>query len=99
MRFTAVCDDPAIATAGYHEPSLVFLAGTNLKHTNGPEAAEFLKSGGCRFAFIESRQDRSFAQRADAIGLRYAKGSRVEGFNISGGRQIAVTVYRAERAP
>jgi len=99
VRFTAGCDDPAIATAGYHEPSLVFLAGTNLKHTNGPEAAEFLKPGGCRFAFIESRQDRSFAQRADAIGLRYAKGLRVEGINISGGRQIAVTVYRAERAP
>jgi len=86
-----------VATAGYHEPSLVFLTGTSLKHTNGADAAEFLKAGGCRFAFIEGRQDRSFAQRADAIGLRYAKGVRIEGINISGGRPIAVTVYRAER--
>jgi len=97
IRFTAGCDDPMVATAGYHEPSLVFLTGTDLRHASGPEAAEFLKPGGCRFAFIESRQERSFAQRADAIGLRYAKGMRVEGVNISTGRQIAVTVYRAER--
>jgi len=99
IRFTAACDDPQVATAGYHEPSLVFLTGTGLKHVSGAEAAEFLKAGGCRFAFVESRQERSFAQRADALGLRYAKGMRLDGINISGGRQIAVTVYRAEGSP
>ena len=52
--------------------------------------------GGCRFVFIEARQERSFAQRADALGVRYAKGLRVEGINVSSGRPIAVTVYRAE---
>jgi len=99
VRFTAGCDDPKVATAGYHEPSLVFLTGTNLKHVSGAEAAEFLKAGGCRFAFIEGRQERSFAQRADALGLRYAKGTRLDGINISGGRPITVTVYRAEGGP
>jgi 4-amino-4-deoxy-L-arabinose transferase-like glycosyltransferase len=99
VRFTAGCDDPQVATAGYHEPSLVFLTGTELRHASGAEAAEFLKLGGCRFAFIESRQERSFAQRADTLGLRYAKGIRVEGINISGGRPIAVTVYRTEQTP
>jgi 4-amino-4-deoxy-L-arabinose transferase-like glycosyltransferase len=99
VRFSAACDDPQVATAGYHEPSLVFLTGTGLKHTSGAEAAEFLKAGGCRFAFVESRQERSFAQRADALGLRYAKGMRLEGINISGGRPITVTVYRAEGSP
>jgi len=98
IRFTPACADPKVATAGYHEPSLVFLMGTDLKHTDGPGAAEFLRLGGCRFALVESRQERSFAQRADAIGLRYAKGARVDGINISGGRQIAVTAYRAEAA-
>src|SRR5262249_2818566 len=28
VRFTAACNDPQVATAGYHEPSLVFLTGT-----------------------------------------------------------------------
>ncbi|HLH90693.1 MAG TPA: glycosyltransferase family 39 protein [Xanthobacteraceae bacterium] len=95
VRFNAKCDVPQVATAGYHEPSLVFLAGTGLKHTDGAGAAEFLKPGGCRFAFVEARDERSFALRADALGVRYAKGMRVEGINVSGGQPIAVTVYRA----
>ncbi len=96
VRFTAGCDDPQVATAGYHEPSLVFLTGTELRHTTGAGAAEFLKPGGCRFAFIEAHQERSFAQRAEALGVRYGKGMRVDGINVSGGRPISVTVYRAE---
>jgi 4-amino-4-deoxy-L-arabinose transferase-like glycosyltransferase len=99
VRFAAGCDDPRVATAGYHEPSLVFLTGTSLKHVTGTEAADFLNLGGCRFAFVEGRQDRSFAQRADALGLRYAKAMHLDGINISGGRQISVTVYRTEATP
>ncbi len=90
------CKDPMIATAGYHEPSLVLLTSTDLRHTDGAGAAEFLRPGGCRFVFVESRQERSFVQRADAIGLRYALESRVEGYNISGGRKISVAIFRAE---
>jgi len=99
VRFTARCDDPKVATAGYHEDSLVFLTGTGLRHTNGEGAADFLKEGGCRFAFVESRQERAFAQRAEAIGLRYNRATRVDGINISGGRPIAVTVFRPEPSP
>jgi 4-amino-4-deoxy-L-arabinose transferase-like glycosyltransferase len=99
VRFTAACDDPQVATAGYHEPSLVFLTGTSLRHTTGEGAADFLKEGGCRFAFVESRQERSFAQRAEALGLRYNRAFRVDGINISGGRPIAVTVFRTEPNP
>jgi 4-amino-4-deoxy-L-arabinose transferase-like glycosyltransferase len=95
IRFTAGCPNPQVATAGYHEPSLVFLTGTGLKHTDGAGAAEFLKQGGCRFAYVEARQERSFALRADTLGVRYSKGMRVEGINVTGGRPIAVTVYRA----
>jgi 4-amino-4-deoxy-L-arabinose transferase-like glycosyltransferase len=99
VRFTAGCDDPQVATAGYHEDSLVFLTGTGLRHTTGIGAAEFLKEGGCRFAFVESRQERSFAQRAEALGVRYNRAFRVDGINISGGRPIAVTVFRTEPTP
>jgi 4-amino-4-deoxy-L-arabinose transferase-like glycosyltransferase len=90
------CQDPMVATAGYHEPSLVLLTSTDLRHTDGAGAAEFLRPGGCRYAFVESRQERSFVQRADAIGLRYALEARVEGYNISGGRKISVAIFRAE---
>ena len=99
VRFTANCPDPQVATAGYHEDSLVFLTGTDLRHTTGDGAADFLKNGGCRFAFVEARQERAFAQRAEALGLRYARVSRVDGINISGGRPISVAVFRPEPSP
>jgi hypothetical protein len=93
------CADPQFATAGFHEPSLVFAIGTDLQHVDGAGAAEFLNRGTCRFAFVESRYERSFAQRAEAIGLRYFPGPRVEGINLSGGRAISVAIYSAERRP
>jgi 4-amino-4-deoxy-L-arabinose transferase-like glycosyltransferase len=94
VRFTEACPNAQVATAGYHEPSLVFLAGTALKHTDGAGAAEFLSQGRCRFAFVEARQERSFGLRAQALGVRYAKGTRVNGVNITDGHRIAVTVFQ-----
>jgi hypothetical protein len=67
--------------------------------SDGAAAADFLRQGGCRFAFIDTRQERSFARRAEAIGLRYAQGPRIEAFNMSGGRGITIAVYRSEGAP
>jgi 4-amino-4-deoxy-L-arabinose transferase-like glycosyltransferase len=91
------CTEPVAVTAGFHEPSLVFLAGTNTNHSVGSSAADFLLGGPCRFAFVESRQERAFVQRADAVGLRYTVGPRVEGFNINGGQAVNIATYRSER--
>ena len=66
---------------------------TRLTDTAG--AAEFLRGGECRFAFIEARHERSFAQRAEAIGLRYTAGPRIEAINISTGQPITIAVYRS----
>jgi len=91
------CRNPVIAAAGFHEPSLVFLIGTRTRLVDGSSAAEFLRGGDCRFAIIESRQERAFAQRAEQIGLRYRLGRRLDGgFNINGGRQVSFAIYRAE---
>jgi 4-amino-4-deoxy-L-arabinose transferase-like glycosyltransferase len=90
------CPHPQFASAGYHEPSLVFLFGTSTLLTTGPGAADFLAEGNCRFAMIEAHQERAFVQRAEAIGLRYAPGPRVAAINYSAGRQIAISVFRSE---
>jgi 4-amino-4-deoxy-L-arabinose transferase-like glycosyltransferase len=89
------CARPVAAAVGYHEPSLVFLAGTATRLTDSAGAAEFLRGGECRFALIESRQERSFAQYAEALGLRYTAGPRVEAINISTGRPITIAVFRS----
>jgi 4-amino-4-deoxy-L-arabinose transferase-like glycosyltransferase len=90
------CRQPLAASAGYHEPSLVFMAGTKTVLTDASGAADFLAQGSCRFALIESRQERIFAQRAETNGLRYAVVNRFEGYNYSQGRRIAMTIFRSE---
>jgi len=89
------CREPLAASAGYHEPSLVFLAGTGTRLTDGVGAADFLSGGECRFAFIELRQERAFAQRADALALLYSQVSRIEAFNIGNGKSATIAVFRS----
>jgi 4-amino-4-deoxy-L-arabinose transferase-like glycosyltransferase len=91
------CRNPVVASAGFHEPSLVFLAGTRIRLVDGGVAAEILRQGECRVAVIESRHQRAFAQRAERIGLRYSlRGELENSFNINGGRSITFSIYRSE---
>jgi 4-amino-4-deoxy-L-arabinose transferase-like glycosyltransferase len=89
------CARPEVAAVGYQEPSLVFLAGTATRFADTAGAAEFLRGGECRFVLIESREERSFAQRAEAVGVRYSAGPRIDAINISTGRPITIAVFRS----
>jgi 4-amino-4-deoxy-L-arabinose transferase-like glycosyltransferase len=93
------CAHPVAASAGYEEPSLVFLAGTDTHLTDASGAADFLRQGACRFAFVDTRQEHAFALRAEAIGLRYDRGPRIEAFNISNGKPITIAVFASAGAP
>jgi hypothetical protein len=93
------CTHPVAASAGYDEPSLVFLAGTETHLTDALRAADFLREGDCRFAFIETNEERAFALRAEAIGLRYQRGPRVEAFNFSKGQPITIAIFRSVGEP
>jgi 4-amino-4-deoxy-L-arabinose transferase-like glycosyltransferase len=89
------CAAPAVAAAGYYEPSLVFLLGTQTRLTDAAGTVEFLREGECHFAILEGRHERVFAQHAEASGLRYAPLTRVEGFNFSTGRRVNIAVFRS----
>lgn len=93
------CQDPVAASVGYEAPSLVFLAGTKTHFTDAAGAADFLLKGSCHFAFVEARQQRAFALRAEAIGLRYDRGPVVEGYDISIGKPITMAVFESASAP
>jgi 4-amino-4-deoxy-L-arabinose transferase-like glycosyltransferase len=94
------CAHPLAASAGYEEPSLVFLAGTATRLTDASGAADFLRQGGrCRFAFVEAREQHAFTRRAQEIGLRYSPGPRIEGLNISSGQPISVAVFKSAATP
>ncbi|MBN9598861.1 MAG: glycosyltransferase family 39 protein [Afipia sp.] len=90
------CVGPVAAAAGFQEPSLVFMVGTQTLLTNGSGAADFLSQGSCRFALVEWREEKAFAQRAETIGLHYAPVKRIDGYNYSQGRAISVAVFRSD---
>jgi 4-amino-4-deoxy-L-arabinose transferase-like glycosyltransferase len=94
------CREARVAsTFAYQEPSLVFLLGTDTRFTDGAGAADFLRSGPCHFALIDPRSERSFVQRAESVGLRYSLIQRIEGYNISIGKPVSMTVFRSQASP
>jgi 4-amino-4-deoxy-L-arabinose transferase-like glycosyltransferase len=92
----APCADAALVSAGYNEPNLVFLGGTDVRLLLGGGAAEFLRLGGCRVAFVERHEQRAFADRAAAIGLSTVRIAEVDGFDYSNWRRVSFLVLMSK---
>jgi 4-amino-4-deoxy-L-arabinose transferase-like glycosyltransferase len=89
------CKTPEIAAAGYHEPSMVFLSGTDTVLTSAAGAADFLKGDDCRFAVVEQGAERTFARRAEAVGVRYTQASRFRGYSLGSGGRVSFAIFRS----
>ncbi|KST59518.1 glycosyl transferase [Methylobacterium sp. GXS13] len=94
LRDRVGCPNPQVASLGYREPSLVFLAGTDLAlPPDGAAARQFLQAGGCRLLFVEAR-DRDDFNAAWPVGRGApAALAEVEGFNLNTGRRVFVNAY------
>ena len=88
----APCAGPELASAGFDEPSLTFLGGTATLRTDGGGAANFLREGGCRVAFVERHEQRAFADRAASFGLATTRIAEVQGFDYSNWRRVSFLV-------
>lgn len=87
----------ALAAVGYHEPSLVFLMGTDtLLADTGAAAADALASGRVGVAAIESAADEAFIAAAAERGLAVRATEVVEGLNYSRGKPVRLTLYIPE---
>jgi 4-amino-4-deoxy-L-arabinose transferase-like glycosyltransferase len=83
-----------LVAAGYHEPSLVFLHGTDTLLADGGGAAQFLLDKPDGWAAVEaSAQDAFQAKLADA-GREGDVAGEIDGFNYSRGRPARVTLWR-----
>lgn len=81
---TSGCINPAYASVGYREPSLVFLTSTTARLTYAEDAATFMDAPGqgCRIAFIERAHEEAF--RAALRGQSApALLTRVRGVNLN----------------
>jgi 4-amino-4-deoxy-L-arabinose transferase-like glycosyltransferase len=86
--------DERFGITGYHEPSLMFALGAEIRLLrDGAEAARFLAAEPGRLAAVADRQERAFLAEAAALGLRPRDHGLVEGFNYSRGRRVAINVY------
>jgi len=95
LRHAAPGDPPPVL-AGYDEPSMLFALGGDLGLSNGKGAAEIAaRSGG--LALIEAEERGPFLARLAELEADAAPLARVEGFNYSRGRKVAVTIYRVAR--
>lgn len=90
------CPDRVVASAGYSEPSLVFLLGTGTRLTGGAGAAEHLATGGtCALSLVEEREESAF--RAALAGVEPVRLAEIPGFNYNTGKRIRLTLYGAPR--
>ncbi len=87
------CDAPAYASAGFNEPSLVFLTDTEIDLTDGAKVAAGFAKPGCRIAFVERRHEAAFQQGLSAVGDPPALRTRIKGININSGRPVDIGVY------
>ena len=82
-----------IASAGFTEPSLVFLLGTGTKLTDGVGAAEFLARHPDSAAVVAATERDRFLGQAAALGLNPAPLGEVKGLNYSRGKPVDLTLY------
>jgi 4-amino-4-deoxy-L-arabinose transferase-like glycosyltransferase len=94
------CPDSRLASAGYNEPSLVFLAGTDTFLTDGTGAADYLVSHrACGIAAVTDREKKDFLSALSAHGAAAHPVDSIHGINYSKGRRLTVTLYTLAARP
>jgi hypothetical protein len=86
--------DPPPALAGYIEPSMLFLTGTETRLTDSGASAADAKAAEGGLAAIEDRQAAAFAARLKERELDAAEVGAVDGLNYSNGRKVHIRIWR-----
>lgn len=85
--------DPPPALAGYVEPSLVFLLGTETRQTDGHGAADAGAAQG-GLALVEDREGGAFKARLAELEADATEVGALDGFNYSRGKKVHIRIYR-----
>jgi 4-amino-4-deoxy-L-arabinose transferase-like glycosyltransferase len=89
------CPDSSLVSAGFTEPSLVFLVGTDTVLTgNGATAAGILAKDACALVLVDQNQRTAFLDQAVLDGVQPTAIETIDGFNYSRGKKLALSLYR-----
>ncbi len=94
FRAVAPCPDSRLVSAGFSEPSLIFLTAANTELTNGADAARRLQQDDCAVAAIADSQQASFQKAFSGSPRQPVELGRIESLNFSKGRPVATILYR-----
>ena len=86
----------SFGTAGFHEPSLIFLAGSDtvaLKPGAAEANAAFLAAAPDRTILLAAAQRAAFLRAAAAVGITPRPIAEIAGFNYAAGRRESLTLY------
>ena len=83
-----------LGAAGFSEPSLMFLAGTDTQWLLAADAPAALASGRIRTLLVGDRDQAAVLAEAERDGVRLQEIAAVPGFNYSRGRRVVLTIYR-----
>ncbi len=84
-----------VAAAGFHEPSLVFALGTKTVLTGADGAARHLAERPGALALIEAGREANFRAALRQLGVTAVALGTVRGINLSKGKAVSLTLYRA----
>jgi 4-amino-4-deoxy-L-arabinose transferase-like glycosyltransferase len=89
------CADSVLASVTYHEPSLVFLAGTETFMTNALGAADhLLNNPQCAVAAVPDEDAEPFLAVLKEKGAAPVSGKALFGINYSNGPEYIIRLYR-----
>jgi 4-amino-4-deoxy-L-arabinose transferase-like glycosyltransferase len=84
---------PVTAVAGFSEPSLVFLSGTDTILTSGGGAARHLLTAPRAAAIVEGRERAAFTQALGGQADMVREAATVSGINYSKGKRVTLHVF------
>ena len=88
-----------LLAVGFHEPSLVFLAGTDTKLTSPDLAAKTLARHPGRVAAVARRHREEFSEAAERLGLETETHQSIAGLNYSNGKDVVIDIVTAKQRP
>jgi 4-amino-4-deoxy-L-arabinose transferase-like glycosyltransferase len=89
------CPGSLLVSAGFTEPSLVFLTGPGTVLTgDGGAAAKALAKDACTLALVDQKQNQAFLDQAALDDVQPIPVETISGFNYSRGKSLTLSLYR-----